>query len=555
MQHIIKQLTIFIVLLLVAGLASAQQHGDSVHIIRIEKDSLNKERIYWEKIAKDSIKRMVYERNAQVYQLGIEQRKAQHKSYGKLDLFKAEQLKNTRLFDSLRMSKRYRDTAYSKIQHKNYRLNDSLGRLKSYTLHKRMDSLKGLSYQHDSGYALQHKVYRTQDSLNRKNKFVLMKKYDSIRIREIKLRLKKDSANMRQYIEYLKKDSALRLYKPREVTMEIPAEKGLLFIDNTHQDIVIKNGDSRTIRLVTKVQDREDQKLSDKQWFEKMKVQLMPTDSGISLRVNAGAVRIEKKSVSSAGYTSSSLVLVQKTDTARPLSPRSALYIFIPADTKLKIVSRYADVKIDDGTTDVTVKINNGKLQMDDAARAVIDSRYGSVNANKLGQANIAIINGSFKCESVNDLQVDSKYSQMDFGKVVKLSMKSLSDRYMLQQVSYLEGNKNFGQLTINNLSEGMVLNASSADINVKTIATGARLVKITNRYAELRLPVSVLTNYAISFEGVKSRLFSKPSIANNNLPVLTALNQNSFTASMGNLSGLHTKLQLDCNSCVVDLR
>lgn len=564
MQHIVNRLVSFVVFLLVITEAKAQ-HGDSV---KIKTDSAS------------------HYGNADWYN-------KQHRNYAAQDSFnRMHAYKMHRFNDSLRRYKRYQDSVYRKTMRRAYAAHDSFKRMQTYKMHRFNDSLRRYKHYQDSGYRKNRSVYRKLDTMHRfnhysdsaykknrfrsymsydslkkryndsayrKHQFYVYRKMDSLKLKQLKMRIVQDSMRMKMYKE--QRDSIYKKLKEREVVMELPAKNiQKIFINHYYQDIVIRTGDTRKVKLVTTVYEHGKMTLSDKEWFDKLKTSIQSTDSGVTIMANAS---VEKKMLASHSTSTQGtytlLLQLKDTDKAEQYNmPRKILRIDVPRGMAIDIVSRYSNVTLDNDMNDLSVNISNGKLLMRNATNAVIRSRYGAVQAGNITNANIQLTNGKFDCTGIDNLQIDSKYSKVNFASAGKINMKSQSDRYELQQVNNIEGVKTFGQLNIQNLLTDMVLKGSSADINVGNFGVNAVLVNISNKYADVKLPVKKLLNYSLNFGGINSRFLGKPDSMAVGL-VLSPLNNGnsgrSFTASAGNLAGLHTKLQLDCNSCVVDLR
>lgn len=561
MQHIVKRLVSLVMLLLVFAGARAQK-TDSMIIMKIEekdkKFSIKQEKVKYDSVPRkiiwdryDSVKRR-YAHDMYKYSDSLKAYKRFHDSTYRMAMKRAYtshdsarkvyDRKMRQVYDSMRVYKTYRDSAYRKTH-----------TFKAYSGH---DSL--MKKYHDSSYRKVMRSYKLRkDSIYRKQNFETFRKLDSLKVKELKFRIVQDSLRMKIYKQ--QRDSVYRKLKEREVVMEVPAKNiKKIYINNNYQDVIVRTGDSRKIKLATMVYENEKETMSDAAWFSKLKTNVEETDSGMVINAN---VAVEKKmtmSVSATYTMSGTYTLTMQADSAKEPKlkvSRKVLHIDLPKDVPIQMVSRYSDVTLGNNMNDLSVDINNGKLVMKDATNAVIRSNYGKVMAGNITHGNVQMTNGKFDCASIDNLKVDSKYSRMNVVSAGKIDMKSLSDKYEVNQVNNLEGYKTFGQLNIQYLATDMVLKGTSADISVSNFGVNTQLVDISNKYADVKLPLTKLTNYSMSFDGINSRVLGRPDSLGTG-KILPPLNSGkTFTATAGNLGALHTKLQLDCNNCVVDLR
>jgi len=476
--------------------------------------------------------------------------------------YKIKQSGQYKAYDSLAKMKRYhsRDSLQArqskKLFDRNRQLSDSLRRIqyKARVLNNGLTS-KQFRIVNDSIYVLKKLGrldslnYRKRDSSYRK--LTALKKMDSLKLRQLKYRIMSDSLKMKQLKLYYIQDSLKQHLRQREVTMELPYKKGApVYIANLYPAIVISTNNNNMVRISSKVTGGND--LSDKQYFDAMKVNFLYTDSGIRISSVPQVVRPAKvtRRYTTVKDQPQQASAGQEENIA---DPKRIFYISVPADAPLNIVSRYANVALQSNAGSITIDVNNGSFKMKDAYQAKIKSRYAGLETGNITNADIEMDNSTLRAASINTLIIDSKNSKVNFDRAANMQIKSLNDQYELQQVNYLEGNKSFGKLSIVHLNNDLDLNGTSADIRIVKIDDNAGSVKINNRYATVSLPLNKMPNYTASVGGSNSQVLRSGGVIT--AGQVTEKKEQPFTVSAGNVSGTHTRFLLNCNSCTIDLR
>ena len=258
-------------------------------------------------------------------------------------------------------------------------------------------------------------------------------------------------------------------------------------------------------------------------------------------------------------------------------SLRRELTIYIPADVKLNVVSKYADVTADHDLKNLRIKISNGSLDMVNADNVVIVSGYSNVSCGNLTNADITATNGKLSLKNVDQLTLNTKYSKVALDNCNALTIKSTSDDYDLDVVQSLIGTKTYGNLRLDKLTGSFDLKGSSADVRIRNIEPSVSTITLDNKYADVQLPVNGLKNYEVLFSGTYSSVFAPferrdttiekkldESVGSSNLRLFSSgtltgssarKNNNGFSAIVGDTKGTHTKFNLTCSSCNVDFK
>lgn len=370
--------------------------------------------------------------------------------------------------------------------------------------------------------------------------------------------------------------------KSKEVSQEISTSKTPdVFISNTSRNIIIKTWDQPKVKVSTTVYFEGEGKLSDEEWFEKM---------NLSLKTMGGAVKIKSGNVSGGSYTingnsfgwtgqggvavfnGEGLNIGTRSNTKRLVT------IYIPAGSKLDVESKYADVQVSGSVGTANIDLANGNLDAENFSKLMLHSKYSNVSVGNLAYAEIEFMNGRFSAKNIDDADLDTKYSTIEAVLVKKAVFRSTNDEYEFEEAQDLRGRKNYGNMRITRLSSSFELDGTNADIKIRNIDAGANLIKIDNKYADIRLPLKQVKNFNIRYNGAFSSVygnFEKTAIPDESKKAEKKDNattgnthsrfiqgimaqeletiENRFTASGGDGKGL--KIEMNCQNCTVDFK
>ena len=309
----------------------------------------------------------------------------------------------------------------------------------------------------------------------------------------------------------------------KEVTIETTCvPNATVFVENVYRNIIIKTSNDSKVKLVTTVYFETETKDTDAEWFEKTNIELKGTANQVVVKSNinnASSNNIASTSLFSSSISPAYARLASSTDRLNSLSglqfrgkkatQKQDLTIYVPAGARLDVESKYADVNVLNPVKDIKIKINNASLVMEDADHASIVSRYGNINAGNIKNAEIEITNGRMTTKNIEKLDIDSKYSSVEFGTSNNVKIRSVNDQYEIDEVADMVGRKDYGNLRITSLKNSIDLIGSNADIKIRSIEATASLIKLDNKYADLRLPVYNLKNYNVDFDGQYSSVYA----------------------------------------------
>ncbi|MBR2649342.1 MAG: hypothetical protein IKD55_10910 [Sediminibacterium sp.] len=382
--------------------------------------------------------------------------------------------------------------------------------------------------------------------------------------------------------------------KSKEVSQELSVSKTAdIYIDNSSRNIVIKQWDQPKVKVTTTVFYEGDGKLSDEEWFEKL---------NLSLRMLGSSVKIKSGSISGGSYTISGQTygwssvggsgnqggVAVFNGSGQNIGTKSnvkrIVTVYVPSAAKLDIESKYADVQVDGKYSSANIDITNGNLDAGSFNKLILRSKYSNVSMDDAETAEVEFINGRFSAKNVDDADLDTKYSTVEIAAVKKVIFRSTNDEYEIEEAGDIRGRKNYGNMRITKLNTSLEVDGTNADIKVRNAGANLSLIRIDNKYADIRLPLRNIKNYAINFVGPYSSVYGnfdriplkeepkaattgssksklEDDIANTIRSVNRAVERTSFeentntrfSAVVGDGKGL--KIDMKCQNCTVDFK
>jgi hypothetical protein len=367
--------------------------------------------------------------------------------------------------------------------------------------------------------------------------------------------------------------------KTKEISMEINASKTAeIFIENSSRTIEVKTWDNSKVKVTTTVYFQgEDSKLSDEIWFEKL---------NISFKSMTNLVRIKSGLVGGGNYAwsngSSNGVAVfdaEGQNIGTKNNVKRIVTIYVPKENKLDVETKYADVNLIGNYNKLNAEITNGNLEIENVKDLILRSKYSNVSIAKVNLLEAEFINGRLSITEINEADLDTKYSTVEIGSADKLSVKSSNDEYEIEDLGSIVARKNYGNLRITKLKNSIEIDGTNADIKIRNIDANITIVKIDNKYADLRLPMRNVKNYTVEYNGPYSTIYSnfekkpmpaEPKKANEDVVTSTIRSVNKsiaaaysseddcgcndrFKATVGDGKG--AKVEIKCQNCTVDFK
>jgi len=371
--------------------------------------------------------------------------------------------------------------------------------------------------------------------------------------------------------------------KSKEVSQEISTSKSPeIYIDNSSRGIVIKTWEQNKVKVSTTVYYEKEGKLTDEEWFEKLNVSLKMLGSSVKIKsgtISSGSYTINGNSYGWSSTPSNGVAVFNGNgnNIGTKNNIKRIVTIYIPAQSKIDIESKYADVQITGAITNATIDLTNSNLDAENFNKLNLRSKYSNVSLDNVALAEIEFINGRLSAKNIDDADIDTKYSTVEMASIKKMIFRSTNDEYEIEEVQELRGRKNYGNLRISKLNGSLEVDGTNADIKVRNVGSNLSMVKIDNKYADIRLPIKSIQNYTVNYSGPYSNVYGnfekqplkeepKSSDKNDDLAreIRSAIRsaeratgsesiENRFTAINGSGKGL--KIDMKCQNCTVDFK
>lgn len=391
--------------------------------------------------------------------------------------------------------------------------------------------------------------------------------------------------------------------KTKEVSTEAAVAKGATIrIVNAGRNINIKTWAQPKVKLTVNLLDDEtDKTKTEEEWWEYLNISVKTFSNRVEINSRGGAnsggcntcpTGWSGNNFSSAGQSYAYVYDSYKGNDKKQVRKR-VMDILIPEGTKLDIDSKGSDIVISSNIDDAVFDIQNASVDAQDVKKLRLTSRYSSVNFLNVSEAEVEFENGNFKANNLGDLDIDSKSSTVEYENGRYAYIRSQNDNYTIEAIDKMEGRKLYGEMRIETLNNKMDIEGNNADIKIRNFGNDVELVKINNKYADIRLPVKSLKNYAVNFYGLYSTVFTpfeKVAVKKDDdnekgekgekgekdekgasVPLVAGVMVNGrafsrggfdgevsparFTGSVGDTKGKHTKFELVCHSCTVDFK
>lgn len=373
--------------------------------------------------------------------------------------------------------------------------------------------------------------------------------------------------------------------KAKEVSQEISSSKSPeIYLDNTSRNIQIKIWDQPKVKVVTTVYFEGEGKLSDEEWFEKLNLSLKSMGTAVRIKsgtISGGSYTINGNTFGWSGSTGVAVFNDKGENIGNKSNTKRLVTIYVPATSKLDIDSKYADVQLMGNYGSATIDLTNGNLEAENFSKLYLRSKYSNATIEDAAIAEIEFMNGRFSAKEIGEADLDTKYATIDIASVKKAVFRSTNDEYEIEDANELRGRKNYGNFRITKLNGSLEMDGTNADIKIRNVGANLDLIKIDNKYADIRIPLKNIKNYSVKYSGAYSTVYGnfekEPFVEEQTKPLqkeketdglakqLIEINrsitryaqsgdaESRFSAKVGDGKGL--KIDMNCQNCTVDFK
>ncbi len=299
--------------------------------------------------------------------------------------------------------------------------------------------------------------------------------------------------------------------KSKEISQEISMPKsGEIYIENNSRSIQVKIWDQQKVKVVTTAYFEKESTLTDEEWFERMGISLKALGSSVKIKSGASSFGSYAYSTSGQNVVVGYPTTVYKSGSINRAgnTTKKLLTIYVPAGSKLDIETKYSEVQLPAGIGEVLLDITNGSFEAENLNKLRLRSKYSNANLRDIKEAEIEFANGRFTANNIEDLDIESKYSTIEMATAKKIKLVSTNDEFEVEDVTDIRGRKNYGNLRITRLAGSLEMDGSNADVKIRNVGPNVKLIKINNRYADIRIPLRDMKNYAVDFMGTYSTVY-----------------------------------------------
>jgi hypothetical protein len=419
----------------------------------------------------------------------------------------------------------------------------------------------------------------------------------------------------------------------KEISQEVPSVKGsLIRVVTASRKVSIKSWDQPRVKVTIEfAYDSSAKSRSDADWFQDLGVNIKPFSNRVDILTGTASYAYDKRTPinlalkkSTAPAQSGSVYYRDVTVLGKPAQAGTAgkleevmirsyttpivriMNIMVPTGVRLDIENKYGDVVIAMNVDQAKLEITNGALDAQDIKDLQLVGNYCNANLGNIEKAEIEFNNGTFRAQEIKDLDLDSKSSTIEYEKGGYLYLRSQADNIAIDAIDKIDGRKTYGSIKVDKLNSSFDLEGNNVDIKFRDISPEATLIKINDRYGDVRLPVKSLKNYYVDFIGNYSTVFASfqkevvkeeevvevdkkandkeslkevtitgtqaatrgegqkfaktadgvlYNISSTRAGGLGEVAPRHFTSSVGDTKGKHTRFELTCHSCTVDFK
>ncbi len=299
--------------------------------------------------------------------------------------------------------------------------------------------------------------------------------------------------------------------KSKEVSQEINMPKsGEIYIENNSRSIQVKTWDQQKVKVVTTAYFEKESTLTDAEWFERMGISLKALGSSVKIKSGANSFGTYTYATGGQNVVVGYPTTINKSGTMSRSGTdnKRILTIYVPVGSKLDIETKFSELQLPANIGEVLLDITNGSVEAENLNKLRLRSKYSNANLRDIKDAEIEFANGRFTANNIDDLDIESKYSTIEMATAKTIKMVSTNDEFEVEDVTDIRGRKNYGNLRITRLTGSIEMDGSNADVKIRNVGANVKLIKINNRYADIRIPLRDMKNYAVDFLGSYSTVY-----------------------------------------------
>ncbi len=175
-------------------------------------------------------------------------------------------------------------------------------------------------------------------------------------------------------------------------------------------------------------------------------------------------------------------------------------HVSVPADRELAVEQKYGSVNMGDLTGKGLFDIKYGEIRAKNllSPALTMDIAYSKAVIEATKDLDLTIRYSKLTLDKGENLKVDSRYSGLNAGDCKDVTIDSKYDDFRFKTLSNLTANSMYSGYKIDQIQSSLMLTNGYGNVNVGTIPSGFKNIKVSNRYATIRLGIAPGASYRL---------------------------------------------------------
>jgi hypothetical protein len=174
--------------------------------------------------------------------------------------------------------------------------------------------------------------------------------------------------------------------------------------------------------------------------------------------------------------------------------------VSVPADRDLSVEQKYGNVNMNNLTGQGIFDIKYGEIRAKNllSPNLKLELGYSKAYIEASKNLNLDIKYSKLSLEKGDNLNIESRYSGLNIGECKDVKLDTRYDDFKFKTVNSLESNAMYTGIRINKLTSALSLINGYGNFTVETIPAGFKNIKVSSRYASVRLGIEPGASYKL---------------------------------------------------------
>ena len=175
-------------------------------------------------------------------------------------------------------------------------------------------------------------------------------------------------------------------------------------------------------------------------------------------------------------------------------------HVSVPVDRELAVTQKYGNVNMNNLTGKGIFDIKYGEIRANNllSPSLTMDLAYSKANIEATKDFNLTIRYSKLSLSKGENLNLDSKYSGLILGDFKDVTIDSRYDDVRFKTINSITANSMYTGYKIDKLLSSLVLTNGYGDFNVGSIPASFKSIKVSSRYASIRLGIESGASYKL---------------------------------------------------------